>query len=101
MEERVLYFINAHYMDPISLDDVADSIGISKYYLSRNFKKLTTYSFCDYLNRKRVAAAVEMLLCTDTNITQIAMLSGFQSISSFNRVFHQVMGCSPKEFRAA
>lgn len=101
MKEEILFFINSHYMDPITLDEVADAVGLSKYYLSRNFKKMTDCSFCEYLNNKRVDAAAEMLTRSDNSVTFIALQAGFQSISSFNRIFKDVKGCSPKQYRAS
>lgn len=99
MDEKVISFIDNHFVDPITLDSVAKSVGLSKYYLSRNFKRLTNQGFCEYLNEKRVKAATELLLGTNYTVTEIAMLSGFQSISTFNRIFKEAMGCSPKEYR--
>lgn len=99
MEEKVLIFIDSHFTEPINLDLVAESVGLSKCFLSRNFKKITNCGFCDYLNQKRVSNAIELLQNSDMSITEIALLSGFQSISSFNRIFKEITGYSPRAFR--
>lgn len=99
MEEKVMLFIDTHFVDPITLDSVAKSVGLSKYYLSRNFRKMANQGFCEYLNEKRVKEATLLLSKTTYSITEVALRSGFQSISSFNRIFKTIMGCSPKEYR--
>ena len=98
-EEKLLFFINNHYAEAITLDTVADSLGFSKYYVSRQFKSYMHSNFCDYLNKIRTKAAAEMLRTSDYSITDIAMRAGFQSISSFNRTFKIIYGCSPTKFR--
>ncbi|MCI6995217.1 MAG: AraC family transcriptional regulator [Eubacterium sp.] len=56
-------------------------------------------TFYEYLNQKRVAKAEELLITTDQSVTEIAMNSGFSSISSFNRTFKSLKGCSPTVYR--
>ena len=99
MEEKIIFFIDAHYAEPLSIGDVASSVGFSKYYVSRQFKKITNRSFCDYLNQKRIAVAQELLTSTEMSVTDISLQAGFQSISSFNRIFRAEVGCSPTEYR--
>lgn len=99
MNKKILSYIDTHYLDPITLDSVANSVGISRFYLSRNFRKLTNCGFCEYLNQKRINEAIILLAETDYSITDVALRSGFQSISSFNRIFKDCIGCSPKEYR--
>jgi AraC-like DNA-binding protein len=99
-EEKILFFINNHYSEAITLETVADSLGFSKYYVSRQFKSCTHCNFCDYLNKVRSKAAAEMLRSSDFSITEIAMRAGFQSIASFNRTFKSIFGCSPTKYRS-
>lgn len=96
---NVMDYIDAHYMDDFSLDDVASAIGFSKYHFSRLFKQYTGYSFCSYICHRRLKIAEELLEQPDLSITEIAMQSGFPSISTFNRVFRQQKNCSPSEYR--
>lgn len=96
----VFEYINAHYNEDISLDMIADVAGFSKFHFSRLFKQFTEQSFYDYLNQKRVKEAEALLLNPGLSITEISMLSGFSSISTFNRVFKSIKECTPSEFKA-
>lgn len=95
----VMDYIDAHYMEDFTLDDVASAIGFSKYHFSRLFKQYTGFSFCAYICNRRIKAAEELLEQPDLSITEIAMQSGFPSISTFNRVFRQQKNCSPSKYR--
>ena len=97
---KLLEYINENYMQPITLEDAAVNIGFSKYYFSRLFKQYTEYTFCDYLTIRRIRAAKELLADADCSIMDIAMNTGFSSISTFNRVFKETEGCTPSAFRA-
>ena len=96
----VMTYINNHYREELSLEDVARFAGFSRYYFSRSFKKQTGYSFKDYLCQKRLQVAVELLIGTDTAMKDIALQSGFGSVATFNRVFREKKGCTPTQYRA-
>ena len=83
----------------ITQQEVADYAGFSHYYFSRIFKEYTGESFSEYLAKQRINRAIQMLCSNPDSITEIAYKAGFQSISSFNRVFRLYMHCSPREYR--
>lgn len=83
----------------LTQQEVADYAGFSYYHFSRLFKEYTSSSFSEYLARQRINRAVQQLGTTSVSITEIAYRAGFQSISSFNRVFRAYMHCSPREYR--
>ena len=95
----LLDYIDKHYMEDLNLEDIADSIGFSKYHFSRLFKQYTNFTFCDYLCYRRIKAAELLLVQPDLSITEVALQSGFSSISTFNRIFKQQKNCTPSEFR--
>lgn len=95
----LLDYINKHYMENIQLENVAESIGFSKYHFSRLFKQYTDYTFYDYVCLRRIKAAEELLLQPDLSITEIALQSGFSNLSTFNRLFKQQKNCTPTEYR--
>lgn len=97
---QTLEFIDAHYMEDISLESIAAQAGFSKFHFSRLFKQYTDYTFCDYLCYRRIKAAEEFLSIPDFSITDVAMQAGFSSISTFNRLFKQQKGCTPSEYRS-
>lgn len=83
----------------ITQKEVAEHINFSTYYFSRIFREYTMESFNDFLSRQRLEHAVRLLTSDNTSITEVAFLSGFQSISNFNKTFLKAMGCSPKQYR--
>ena len=93
-------FINTHFREDLSLDDVAEFAGFSRYYFSRSFKKQTGYSFKDYLCQKRLQVAMDLLTRTNTPMRDVAIESGFGSVATFNRVFREKKGCTPTQYRA-
>lgn len=95
----VMEYIDTHYMSDLSLDEVAAAAGFSKFHFSRLFKQYTGFTFCDYIRRRKIQTAEELLNQSDLSVTEIAMQSGFMSLSTFNRVFRQLKNCSPTEFR--
>ncbi len=96
----ILEYIDEHYMDELTLESVAASIGYSKYHFTRLFKQFTDSTFYDYLSFKRLKVAESLLAQPDLSITEIALRSGFSSISTFNRIFRQQKDCTPSEYRA-
>ena len=93
-------YINEHYMENLTLDEVANFAGFNRYYFSRSFKKQTGYFFKDYLCRKRLEAAVGLLVRTKASIREVALQSGFGSVATFNRVFREKNGSTPTRYRA-
>ena len=73
--------------------------GFSKFYFSRLFKQFTNVSFYKYVNQKRIEKAAKMLTEPNISITNVALSCGFESLSSFIRMFKIVKGCTPTEFR--
>jgi len=96
----LLAYIDEHYMDALTLEDTASLMGFSKFHFSRLFKDYTGYTFCDYLNYRRIKATEELLPHAELPITEIAMQVGFASISTFNRLFREYKKCSPSEYRS-
>lgn len=93
-------YLDRHYAEDLSLEHVAAVAGFSKYHFSRIFKQLSGNNFYDYLTRRRIKAAEMLLLQEEASISQIALQSGFSSLSTFNRVFRKVMGCTPTQYRS-
>lgn len=95
----VLDYINTHYMDDISLDQVADYCGFSKFYFAKLFKEYSNTTFLNYLTFRRLSVAEDLLVSTNRSITDIAFSAGFSSISTFNRCFKQQRGCTPTKYK--
>ncbi len=98
MAEACLY-ISQNCTQPLTLEDVAQHIGVSKYHFSRIFNKYTNMTFIDFLTTERIKRTESLILNPNARITDIAFESGFSSVSSFNRVFKKIKGITPSEFR--
>ena len=94
------YIKNNLTADDLSQGAMAEMAGISRDYFSRIFRNVTGTNYSRWLNMIRLEKATELLADKQMTLTEIAMHSGFQSISSFNRVFHTEKGMSPGEYRA-
>jgi signal transduction histidine kinase/DNA-binding LacI/PurR family transcriptional regulator/DNA-binding response OmpR family regulator len=98
---KAMAVIHEHYSEPISLQQIAQVVGISKEYLARCFHQETGLTLVTYLNRYRIGQAKARLEAGEQNLTAIALEVGFSSGSYFSRVFRQEVGISPSAFRQA
>jgi len=98
---KAMAYIHEHYAEPISLNAVARSIGMSKEYLARCFHQETGMTVVTYLNRYRIGQAKAHLDAGEKNLTHIALKVGFSSGPYFSRVFRQEVGMAPSEYRQA
>ncbi len=92
-------YLQEHCSEDLSLDEIADRSGFSKFYFSRRFKQFTNVSFYKYVNQKRIAKAETYLMDPRNSVTDVALNCGFPSLSSFIRMFKIIKGCTPTEFR--
>lgn len=93
------YIKNNLTADDLSQGAMAEMAGISREYFSRIFKNITGMNYSKWLNMIRLEKATELLADEGRSLTEIAMMSGFQSIPSFNRVFREEKGIAPGEYR--
>lgn len=97
--KAMLQYIHEHYMEKITLDAIASSASISNRECSRCFQRCIETSPINYLTEHRVRMATQMLLQTQDDIVTISENCGFSSSSYFGKVFHELMGCTPKHYR--
>ena len=102
---RRMILVTDHIKNNLTADDLsqgamAEMAGISRDYFSRIFRSVTGMNYSKWLNMIRLEKATELLADKEKTLTEVAMLSGFQSISSFNRVFRAEKGMAPGEYRA-
>lgn len=98
---QVLAYLSQHYHEPLSLEQLARELPAGKYQLSRLFSSKLHTSFRNYVNQLRIRDAQRALLCTEQPITQICYDCGFESQRTFNRVFLEQYGVSPRAYRAS
>jgi len=97
----VVDFVNQNYWQPISLDELANSVGLSKFYFSRLFKAHMNISPYKYLMEQRIAAAKRLLETTDSKVSDVGIMVGFRDESHFNRAFKTAVGVTPLQYRKA
>ncbi len=95
----VTNYINEHFMEELTLEQAASLAGFSKYHFTRLFRQYAGTTFYKYLNHKRIAHAKNLLLDPGLSVTDVALQSGFSSISAFLRMFRLANNCTPTEFR--
>ena len=92
-------YIAEHASENITQSDVATYTGLSPYYFSKLFNEYTDMSFPAYLSGIRVKNAIHLLSNEQLSITDCAFMAGFQSTTTFNKIFLEITGCTPREFR--
>ena len=97
--ERLLSYIERNYTSNITLSQAAADLGYNYDYLSRIFNQTYHMNFKTTVNQYRCEKALQLLTTTKQSLTDISLASGFQSIRSFNRIFKEVMGMAPSDFR--
>lgn len=95
----ILKYINEHYKEELSQEEVAEFCGLSREHLARNFKKYMGITFKDYLDSIRLDYALSALLNTDYSVLEIALESGFGNEKSFSRCFKKQYCMSPSQYR--
>lgn len=98
---NILQYCAAHYKEDLTVRSVAESLGISCSCVSHVFSARFSMSFCDYINSRRLAEAEKLLKNKNYTVTEVANLSGFPTIRTFNRAFLKKYGCSPSAYRKA
>ncbi|MBB4231413.1 AraC-like DNA-binding protein/quercetin dioxygenase-like cupin family protein [Rhizobium mongolense] len=96
---RMCDFIAANFMEDIDTVDIARAADLHPKYAMNVFKKSTGMTLSKYLNLLRLSRAQALLMAHDANVLQVAMDSGFGSISAFNKSFRHIAGMSPSDFR--
>lgn len=95
----ILQYCTQHFREDISIDDIAKHLHISRSHISHIFSRRFQISFCDYINTLRISEAVLLMQNRAYSITQIAGLSGFSTIRTFNRAFQKQHGICPSKYR--
>ncbi|MBQ8716993.1 MAG: helix-turn-helix transcriptional regulator [Clostridia bacterium] len=98
--QKVISYISAHYMEGITLSQVAKVFGYNEKYLSHSLHDLTGIHFRQLLNFYRIDRAKKLLTeSPSANIGAIAMECGFGALNTFNREFKRIVGMTPREYR--
>ncbi|MBR4461426.1 MAG: helix-turn-helix domain-containing protein [Erysipelotrichaceae bacterium] len=101
LSNEIYHYVLHHISDPIRTREIADHLYMSRSYLSTLFKKQYGKNLNDYIHEIKISKAKELLQDHSKSIILISDYLGYSSSSHFNRVFKQITGISPKEYRKA
>lgn len=96
---EITEYIELHHAEAISLENISSHFYLSREYFSRFFKKNMGVTFTQYLNQVRMMYIYQEICNTQTGIMELAERHGFTNYKLFNRMFHEIYGCSPREVR--
>lgn len=97
--QPILNYIETHISEAHSLETLSKKFGISERSLSRLFQSTLSSSFLQYLKLLRIIRAIELMLKTDSSLSEIAYAIGYESVSSFSNTFYQLTNSRPSDFR--
>ncbi|MDP4132760.1 MAG: AraC family transcriptional regulator [Bacillota bacterium] len=92
-------YMKANLSNPLTIEQVAFEVGLSKYHFIREFKKITGSTVISFLNDIRCEKAKNLLLESTMPVAEICNICGFENSSYFSKIFKQANGLSPSEYR--
>lgn len=96
---EIIDYVKENCTEQISLHSVAEHFFMSDAHLSRLFRKFTGFTFTQYVNYQRIILSHSMLANKSISIGKVALECGFENLTHFGRVFRQLTGYSPREYR--
>lgn len=97
--EKIALFIAKNYTKDINVNEIGRALDLHPDYANHVFKKAFSVTIKQYLTEQRITHAQRLLSTTDKKIIEIALESGFNSLSRFNAAFKMLCGCTPKEYK--
>ena len=97
--KQMLQYIHAHYHDPITILEIAESAMISESEALRCFRAMLNTTPIQYVKQYRLERAARLLSSTEEKIVTIGLKCGFQEMSYFARSFREMYGCTPSAYR--
>jgi two-component system response regulator YesN len=91
-------YLESHYAEDISLEDVAEQVNISPQYFSKLIKKTTGFNFIDWLSMLRVKKAKELLTNSNLTVKEVCFMVGYKDPNYFSRIFKKRIGITPSEY---
>lgn len=92
-------YIDRHFQDDFSLSSVTAKTQLNPFYAANRFKRSSGFSPSQYQARRRIGEAQTLLLGTDWEVSQVATFVGYNNVSNFHRIFHNLIGISPLRYR--
>lgn len=99
MVKKAAVFIDDNCTHSISIDEIAEAVNVSKYYLCRIFKEVMGITMVQFINFRRCKKACRMLERADISISDVAEACGFDNMSYFSKIYKKYMNILPSEHR--
>lgn len=99
MVKSAITFMTQHCLEDLSVSDIAQKIGYSKYYFCRTFREITGYTVNDYFNSLKMQQAHAYLQKTNLSVGETAAWCGLDNISYFTKLFKKYIGILPSDVR--
>jgi YesN/AraC family two-component response regulator len=96
---KAIEFIRLNLDKNLSLEGISSAIDANSYELSRQFNKETGQTITEYINKQRINEAIPILDNQNISITSIAHMVGFNDVNYFTKVFKQLKGITPSQYR--
>jgi transcriptional regulator GlxA family with amidase domain len=93
-------YIEQHYQDKITVDELADMLALSRRNLERRFKKATANSIVEYMQRVKIEAAKTSLETSRENVNEVMYNVGYSDPKAFRTTFKRITGLSPLQYRS-
>ena len=97
MVKKAIKYIKKNYMRPLSIDEIAEKTGFSRYYFCHSFKEMTGRSVINYINLIKCMNAKSLILSEKYSISETALICGFDNFSYFSKTYKKYMGQLPSE----
>lgn len=97
--DQLACYIARNYQQPLTSQSIADEIGVHPNYAMNLFRQTFGTTMTSFITQHRISHAQRLLVTTEDAILNIALESGFQSLSRFNEAFRSACGCSPRDYR--
>lgn len=95
----IIRYLQEHYQEAVTLEEVAEQVHLCKSESCRLFKRYMKETIFEYLLRYRVEKSLELLKNSSLNVTQVAAQAGFATPGYYTRIFREKMGCTPLQYR--
>jgi AraC-like DNA-binding protein len=97
--EKILSYLNYHYTENLSLDDISFRFSMNASAFCRYFRQKTGKSYIDYIQDLRIGYACKLLIGTSYDISRISIECGYNTICHFNKIFKRKISLTPSEYR--
>ena len=93
-------WIRSHYTQDVTLEEAAESMGMSPFYFSRQVKSATGKTFLEFFTLYRIEMAKKCLLSTEMPVSEVGRSVGYGDSNYFTKVFKRAVGCTPSVYRS-